>query len=237
MRVFERANQPASPEDLSVAARRQATEAASETNFIVLPQLPWADEACSLPQARAGLEKAGLYDLGFRSECEIESISALGATLHGYSSSQIGRHVTLELATGQRSTGVIAWAEGSSCGLSFNQPIEVLALINRNLLNQPRERRMMPRVQLRCTAWLKEKDELSMVTIHNISAGGVQLEGENLPGVGSEVTLYVEGLNIPPGELIWRRGNRSGIQMRHELSWTSIMPWLRSMVRNEASKA
>jgi hypothetical protein len=211
-------------------------ETSSATNFIVLPQLPRADESLPLVRSTREFEKAGLYDSGFRTECDVQSISSLGATLYGYSSSSTGQQVTLELATGQRSSGIVAWVKGSYCGLSFKQPIDVLALVNRNLLNQPRERRRMPRVELRCTAWLKDQEELSIVTIHNISAGGLQFEGEVLPGVGSNVTLYLEGVNVPPGEIIWRRGKLAGIQLRHELSWALILPWLRNLVRNKASQ-
>lgn len=211
-------------------------EASSATNFIVLPQFPPADESLSLVRPTGEFERAGLYDSGLRTECEVQSISALGATLYGHSSSPTGQQVTLELATGQRASGSIAWVRGSCCGLDFNQPIDVLALVNRNLLNQPRERRKMPRVELRCTAWLKDQEELSIVTIHNISSGGLQLEGDVLPSVGSDVTLYLEGLNVPPGELIWRRDRLAGIQLQHELNWALIMPWLRSLIRNEASQ-
>jgi hypothetical protein len=211
-------------------------EAPSATNFIVLPQYPRADESLTLARPTGKFERAWLYDSGFRTECEVQSISALGATLQGRSASPPGRQVALELATGQRASGTVAWSRGSCCGLGFNQPIDVLALVNRNLLNQPRERRRLPRVELRCTAWLKDQEDLSIVTIHNISAGGLQLEGEMLPPVGSDVTLYLEGLNVPPGELIWRRGKLAGIQLRHEFSWAHIMPWLRNLVRNEAGQ-
>ena len=58
------------------------------------------------------------------------------------------------------------------------------------------------------------------------------LEGEELPAIGTYVSVFVEGLNIPAGELVWRRDKLAGIRVFEELSWTSIIPWIRQMIRN-----
>jgi hypothetical protein len=46
--------------------------------------------------------------------------------------------------------------------------------------------------------------------------------------------VFVEGLNIPAGEVVWRGGNLAGIELFEELSWTSIIPWVRNAVRKAA---
>jgi hypothetical protein len=46
------------------------------------------------------------------------------------------------------------------------------------------------------------------------------------------VSVFVEGLNIPAGEVVWRRDKLAGIRVFEELSWTSIIPWIRQMIRN-----
>ena len=45
-----------------------------------------------------------------------------------------------------------------------------------------------------------------------------------------------KGLNIPPGEVVWSRGNLAGIEVFEELSWTSIIPWVREITRNAQVK-
>jgi hypothetical protein len=92
----------------------------------------------------------------------------------------------------------------------------------------------MPRVEIRCGAYIKRGEELTAATIRNISARGLQLEGESLPPVGTYVSLFVEGLNVPPGEIAWRKDKLAGIELFEELSWTSIIPWIREMLRNQA---
>lgn len=207
------------------------TEGSCATTFVITPKLRWADDPLD-PKEAGECEMASIYASGFRTDHQVLSISSLGATLRGNLPSAAGTEVTVELANGRRSAGTIAWTQGSSFGVGFKQPIDVLALIKRKLVSQPVERRSMPRIEVRCTAWLKTEEEFSAVFVRNISARGLQLEGEDLPGIGTEVSLYLEGLNIPPGELIWRRDNLAGVRLRHDLSWVLIMPWLRNLVQN-----
>ena len=70
--------------------------------------------------------------------------------------------------------------------------------------------------------------------LRNISSGGLQLEGSELPAVGTYVSVFVEGLNISAGEVLWNRDELIGIELFEELSWTSIIPWVRSSVRKAA---
>jgi len=47
----------------------------------------------------------------------------------------------------------------------------------------------------------------------------------------------VDGLNIPAGELVWKRGAIAGIELFEELSWTSIIPWVRGLVKQDSAPA
>jgi hypothetical protein len=67
--------------------------------------------------------------------------------------------------------------------------------------------------------------------LRNISSGGLQLEGREAPAAGAYVSVFVEGLNIPSGEVMWSKGELIGVELIEELSWTSIIPWVRGIVR------
>ena len=209
-------------------------EASSVTTFVVGDRLPWPDDA-SVPQEIGPLDAAVLYDSGHRQECSIRKISSLGATLRGELAKAPGEQVAIELVTGQRPTGTVDWVKGGETGVRFTQPVDMLALINRNLVSQPIERRTMPRVEIRCDVYVKFAENVCPAVMRNISAGGLQLEGEDLPPRGTFVSVFVEGLNLSPGEVIWRRGNLAGIEVFEELSWTSIIPWIKTAMRKDAS--
>ncbi|MFL6720196.1 MAG: PilZ domain-containing protein [Sphingomonas sp.] len=209
-------------------------ESLSVTTFVVGDRLPWPDDPSSVAE-QGPLDMGILHDSGVRQECAIHKISALGATLRGQLQKLPGDDVSIELGTGQRAGGKIAWVRDGEAGICFNQPVDVLALINRKLVSQPVERRAMPRVELRCSIYVKWGATISPAFLRNISATGLQLEGDELPKPGTFISVFFEGLNVPPGEVIWRKGDLAGVRLLEELSWTSIMPWIRQALRKGAN--
>ena len=206
------------------------TETASVTTFVMGARLPWPDDAPVLDE-RGPFEAGVIHEAGTRQDCSIRRISALGATLRGLLGKAVGEEVVVELATGQRHAAVIDWIEGGETGIRFHAPVDVLALINRKLVSQTAERRAMPRVEIRCGAFVKKGEDFLPVMLRNISAGGLQVEGEGLPPQGTFVSIFIEGLVVPAGEIAWRKERLAGIELLEELSWSSIMPWIREQMR------
>jgi hypothetical protein len=208
------------------------TEARSITTFVVGDRLPWPDDVMALEE-KGPFDPGVLYDSGSRQECSIRKISTRGVTIRAAITKASGDPVAVQLGTGQRANGTIAWAERGELGISFDEHVDMVALLNRQLVSQPAERRTMPRVEIRCDAFLKFGEHLGSAVLRNISARGLQIEGEDLPPVGTYVAVFVEGLNIPAGEVVWRRGKLAGIEVFEELSWTSIIPWIKSAMRSD----
>jgi hypothetical protein len=192
-------------------------QAQSVTTFVMSARLPWPDDA---PPADAcgALDPIDFFIKGERRAGAIRRISPLGTTIRGAAARSPGEEVSVELETGQRPAGTIDW-------------VDMLALLTRKLVAQLGERRTMPRVELRCRVGLKWGANLATATLRNISARGLQVEAEDLPGRDSFVSLFIDGLIVPAGEVVWRKGNLAGIELMEELSWSSIMPWIREVGR------
>ena len=210
------------------------TEARSITTFVVGDRLPWPDDVIASDE-KGPFDSGALYDSGTRQECSIRKISSRGVTVRGEIKKAAGDQIAVELGNGHRASGTIAWTERGEFGISFDEDVDLVALLNRQLVSQPAERRTMPRVEIRCDAFLKFGEHLGSAVLRNISARGLQLEGSDLPPVGTYVSVFIEGLNIPAGEVVWRRGNLAGIEVFEELSWTSIIPWIKSAVRRDGN--
>jgi len=206
---------------------------ASVTIFVMAPQLPWPDEA-SPADALGSLDAVALYVAGQPRACAIRKISALGMTIRGAVSEAPGAEVAVELATGQRPAGTIDWVAGGEAGIRFRQPIDMLALLTRKLVSQPGERRTMPRVELRCRVGMKWGGSMTVATLRNISARGLQVEGDELPPRETFVSIFIEGLIVPAGEVVWSKGKIAGVELMEELAWSSIMPWVREVGRTGA---
>lgn len=202
----------------------------SVTTVVVGDRLPWPDEPWA-GEEKGPLDPAAIYHFGVRQDCTIRKISALGVTLRSNLTPALGDRVSVELATGQRPQGKIAWKGRQELGVRFDDCIDMIALLNRKLVSQTPDRRTMPRVEVRSPVYVKCGGNFRLATLRNISARGLQIEGDDLPEVGTYVAVYAEGLNIPTGELLWRRDKLAGIELIEELRWTSIIPWIRSVAR------
>jgi hypothetical protein len=200
----------------------------SATTFVLEPEFPWA---AGVQSTDGPLDQVAIFVGGFRKDCLLRSVSALGASVSGELATEAGSQVALELPTGQRPAGTIEWINGLDAGVRFKAPVNVMPLINRQLLSQPVERRKLPRVELRCNAWVELDGEFTSAIVRNVSAGGVQLEGQSLPEVGSDVRLFIEGLNVPPAKVIWKKGELAGLQFTVELPWASVFHWVREVAR------
>jgi hypothetical protein len=201
----------------------------SLTSFVMEHRLPWAEGSSAAPAGAGRFDRAVIIDSGQRSACSIRSVSSLGATLAGEIAARQGEQLAIELVTGQRPAATVEWVSGGEAGVRFSQPIDVLALINRTLISQPADRRSMPRVELRCGVRVKWGVTVCDAILRNISARGMQLEADGLPPKGTYLSIQIEGLNIPPGEVMWRKDDLAGIQLMEELRWTSLMPWIRKV--------
>lgn len=210
------------------------TDATSLTTVVVGDRLPWPDDSWA-GEEKGPFDSGAIHLSGSRQPCSIRKISALGVTLASGVAPALGAPASVELATGQRAAGKIAWTGRDKLGVRFDDSIDVIALLNRKLVSQARERRTMPRLEVRCPVQLKCGGSFFIATLRNISARGLQIEGEPLPAIGAFVSPFVEGLNVPSGEFMWRRGKLAGIELIEELSWTSIIPWVRGLVKQGAN--
>jgi len=208
-------------------------DAFSVTTVVVGDCLPWPSDTVAGDQGP--FDAAAIYHSGTRRDCEIRKISSLGATLGTDLAPALGESVSVELVTGQRAPGKVAWTSRSELGVRFDDCVDVIALLNRKLVSQTPERRTMPRLEVRCLAHVKCGENFWPAVLRNISSRGLQLEGDDLPPKGTFVSVFVEGLNMPAGEVVWRRDRLAGVEVFEELSWTSIIPWVRGIVRKGTS--
>ena len=205
-------------------------DAYSVTTIVMGDCLPWPDDP-SCAHERGPLDEAAIYHSGARRDCAIRKISALGVIVESDLMPALGERVAVELATGQRAPGRIAWGGRGELGVRFDDQVDIIALLNRKLVSQTRERRTMPRLEVRCLAHVKCGGSFWPAMLRNVSTRGLQLEGDELPALGAYLNVVIEGLNVPAGEIVWKRGKVAGIELLDELSWTSIIPWVRSIVR------
>lgn len=170
--------------------------------------------------------------------CWVRKVSAGGAILHCTHPVSIGERLELELLNGERLSGQVVWQSGADIGISFDIPVDVFAIIARDIVNQPGERRRMPRVEIVSQALLETESGTELVTTRDISQGGVKVDVPFPLETDQKVTVTLDGLHPVSGVVRWSQGNIVGIAFQPELGWQDLMLWIkeqRHVAQAEAS--
>ena len=165
---------------------------------------------------------------GRRELCLVRNLSAGGMLIRPYSPIQVGVQVSIELKHGETVSGVAKWIEKGLVGISFDEPIDVVALLATSEDGpQPR----MPRIELGCTAWVREDAEIYRTRTANISQGGMCVEGDSRLRVGARVIVSLAGLGPIPAVIKWEDGDRFGIGFNRVVPVSDLMAFLRQQQR------
>jgi hypothetical protein len=160
---------------------------------------------------------------GSRELCLVKNISAGGALIRAYSRFEDGQKIEIELKEGQPIAGEVSWVRGSDAGIEFSKPVDVVDLL-RSGGDGPRPR--MPRVEIRCIAFVRDGAVTNRVTVHNISQGGLNVESSKPLNAGADVTVTLPGLP-PQGAVVrWADGDRYGITFNTVLPLAGLVDWL-----------
>lgn len=171
------------------------------------------------------LLRVGALTVGDRRElCLIRNISAGGMLIRAYSTIVQGARLSIELKQGEAISGFARWTNDECVGVSFDSPIDVLALISAaNDGQRPR----MPRIEVRCTAWVREGSTIHRMKGSNISQGGIRVEGQVELTRGTHVIVVLNGLSPLPGIVRWQEESAYGITFNQVIPLADLVAWLR----------
>lgn len=147
-----------------------------------------------------------------------------------YSPVAPGTALSVELKHGEAVTGVAQWSDKGLVGLTFDEPIDVLALLSASDgMPQPR----MPRIDLSCSAMVRCDGDVFRVRVVNISQGGICVRSEAEVEVNSNVVVSLTGLHAAGGVVKWRDGDYYGIGFNRVYPVHELMAFLKEQQREE----
>jgi hypothetical protein len=199
-----------------------------ETSFSFSPNTP------PPPERRRGARhitilRVGTIHLDDRRElCLIRNISAGGLMAHVYSKLTIGQPVAAELKTNQRIEGRISWIEGANVGISFDEAIDVEALLNSQTELENGWRPRLPRVEIDRLATLRIGASTVGVSTRDISQGGVKIETDQPFDPDQEVVLTLDGFRPLHGTVRWYKDGLCGIGFNQVVPFRELMNWLKT---------
>lgn len=171
---------------------------------------------------------------GRRELCLVRNVSAGGMLIRPYSQLTVGTPVSIELKHGETVSGVAKWIENGVVGIAFDEPIDVVALLTASDGGpQPR----MPRIELSCTAWVREDADIYRTRTINISQGGMAVEGDSGLLEDAKVIVSLAGLEPIPGRVKWIEDGKCGIGFNRVLAVNELMGFLRQQQRFAKNRA
>jgi hypothetical protein len=133
-----------------------------------------------------------------------------------------GEPAAIELKSGGKAAGHIAWVDQGRIGIAFHEPIDpedVLA-IDHDLT--PRALRIAVAVE----ASLCLGAVFRRVEVEDISLGGIRVRLAEPVPLGTKVFVTIEGLPNLPGVLRWQSGGYAGIAFEAPLELDALAFWL-----------
>jgi hypothetical protein len=198
------------------------------------------EAAPELPQRRTeerylSLLRVGTLLIGERHElCLIRNLSAGGMMIRAYTDIEPGTPVTIELKQGEPVSGKALWAKDGLVGVHFDEPIDVIELLA-PAGDGPRPR--MPRIEVSCTAFVREGAHVRRTKTLNISQGGIGVESPAELTVDAEVIVSLLGMSPIPGVVRWRDGNSYGVSFNRVMALSDLVAWIRAQQGQERRRA
>ena len=170
---------------------------------------------------------------GRRELCLIRNISAGGMMVRAYSPLPLGAPVSVELKQGDPVKGLVQWVEDGLTGVAFDSPIDVLGLLAPPG-DGPTPR--LPRIEVDCTAWVRQDAEVIRTRLVNVSQGGVRVECAAPLTVGGDAVVTLPGLTPAAGVVKWSEGDSYGIGFNRSLVLSDLVQWLKDQQQEQRRK-
>jgi hypothetical protein len=171
---------------------------------------------------------------GRRELCLIRNISAGGMMIRAYSDIHPGTPLSVELKQGDAVAGTVQWKDGGLTGVTFDSPIDVLGLLAPPG-DGPRPR--LPRIEIECTAWVRQEAQVIRTRAANVSQGGVCVETPAKLVVGGDVVVTLPGLTPAAGVVRWSDDGTYGIEFNRALVLSDLVQWLQEQQQEQQRKA
>lgn len=199
-----------------------------------------AAAAPTQPDRRGGerylsLLRVGAIEVADRRElCLIRNVSAGGMMIRAYSNIPIGTRLSIELKQGDPVSGVVKWTEDGLTGVTFDAPIDVLLLLAPPG-DGPRPR--LPRIEVDCTAWVRQDGDVIRTRVINISQGGVRVEARSPLTDGADVVITLPGLTPAAGVVKWSDSGTYGLAFNRALVLSELVEWLQEQQQEERRRS
>jgi PilZ domain-containing protein len=209
-------------------------EQALETTYSLATSAPTQPDRRGDDRYLSLLRVGAILVGGRRELCLIRNISAGGMMIRAYSDIPAGTSLSIELKQGDPVRGTVKWVEDDLTGVTFDAPIDVLLLL---APSGDGSRPRLPRIEVDCTAWVRQESDVIRTKVLNISQGGLCVEARSPLTAGADVVITLPGLTPAAGVVKWKDGGAYGLAFNRALVLSELVEWLQEQQEEQRRKA
>lgn len=169
--------------------------------------------------------------------CRVRNISAGGLMAETTASHPVGATVRVEFNSHQHLPGKIVWTRDTSCGIKFDQNIDLRELLANRPARRNGEKLRPPRLDITCNAELRVEGTLYRTQVEDISLGGLKVAISDWNCVNKEVVATLESLRPIKGVIRWYKNGYAGIVFHRPLAFEELAEWMGKRVEVASLKA
>ncbi len=174
------------------------------------------------PRDMAVLRVAKLITERGEQLCRIRNISPGGVMAEVPGHFFPGEQAAIELKSGGRAAGHIAWVDAGRIGIAFHEPVDPEDILAIDPDLPPRALRIAIAVE----ASLCLGAVFRRVEVEDISLGGIRVRLAETLALGTRVLVTLPGLPNLAGVLRWQSGGHAGIAFEAPLELDTLAFWL-----------
>jgi len=165
------------------------------------------------------------FGLGREELCLVRDISPEGLKAEIYVPAESGEHVEIEVRTGHKLSGHIAWAKADQIGVAFDEPMPMAAMLAHCSFDERVATLRPPRLNVAMNGLLKLGTEEKAVRIGNVSQAGVQIRADDPLHPGAPCAIALPGLHPRAATIRWWRGDQAGLLLSDPFDYTEFAEW------------
>lgn len=153
----------------------------------------------------------------------VRNISNEGLMLAADTPATVGETVGISLSETVALHGTIVWAEHGFCGVAFDRPIDVAAVLRELAVEQRADGYRALRLPVEIEAVIALRDDARPIDLVDISQHGAGFRYDRVLEPGTEVDLILPGGETRRRALVrWSRGQRGGLWFTQPLDRASL---------------
>jgi len=157
--------------------------------------------------------------------CLLRDISPEGLKAEIYVPVETGAHVEIEVRTGHKLSGCIAWAEPDMIGVSFDEPMPMAAMLAHCSFDERVGTLRPPRLSVDMNGLLKLGAEDRPVRVGNVSQAGVQIGAPDPLHAGAPCAIALPGLPPRAATIRWWRDDQAGLLLSEPFDYAQFAEW------------